>query len=150
LTTAKYLFRSAVIIAGIVAFVAGSGLTYSLIISSRSIASTGIVASVGIGVYTTQQCTADLTSIDWGSMSPGWSYTRTGYVRNNGNQPVTLSMATTDWNPASASVMGVSWDYNGAAVAPGQVIAVTWTLTVPSTISGIQNFSFNIVVTGSG
>lgn len=143
--------RSAAIIAGIVAvLVVSSGLTVGLLTSSRNVAATGVIASVNVGVYTTQQCTANLTSIDWGTVSPGSSYTRTGYIRNNGNQQTTLSMATSGWNPAAASAIGVSWNYSGAAITAGQVVAVIWTLSIPSTISGIQSFSFNIVITGSG
>jgi hypothetical protein len=146
-----HLGRSAGIIAAIIAVLAGSsGLTFGLLTGSVNIAASGVFTSVNIGVYTTQQCTANLTSIDWGTVSPGSSYTRTGYVRNNGSVGMTLSMTTTGWNPAGASAIGVSWNYDGRTLSPGQVLAVTWTLIIPSTISGVQSFSFNIVVTGSG
>jgi len=145
------LGRSTIVIAGIIAtLVASAGLTFGLLTSTVNITNTGVVATVNIGVYTTQQATTNLTQINWGSMSPGSSYTYTGYVRNNGNVGVTLSMTTTSWSPAGASVIGVSWNYNGTVVTPSQVRAVTWTLTIPSSISGVQNFSFDIVVTGSG
>jgi hypothetical protein len=152
------LGRSTAVIAGIiVALVASAGLTFGLLTSSVNIPNTGVVytptppsTTVNIGVYTTSDCTANLTTINWGTVNPGSSYTHTGYVRNNGNVEITLSMETTNWNPTGASAMTVSWNYDGRAIAPGQVLGVTWTLGIPSSISGIQNFSFDIVITGSG
>jgi cellobiose-specific phosphotransferase system component IIB len=147
----RRLGRSTAVIAGIIAtLVATAGLSFGLLTSSVNIANTGVVTTVDLGIYTTQQATTSLTQIDWGTVSPGSSYTRTGYVRNNGSVGMTLSMTTTGWNPAGASAIGVSWNYDGRTLSPGQVLAVTWTLTIPSTISGVQSFSFNIVVTGSG
>lgn len=145
------LGKSTVVIAGIIAIlVASAGLTFGLLTSPVNISNSGVVTNLRIGIYTTQQCTANLTQINWGTITPGSSYTYTGYVRNNGNAQVTLSMTTTSWNPTAASAITVSWNYGGAAITPSQVVAVTWTITVPSSISGVQNFSFNIVVTGSG
>ena len=145
------LGKSTVVIAGIIAILlASAGLTFGLLTSPVNVANTGVITSLKVGVYTTLQCTANLTQINWGTVTPGSSYTYTGYIRNNGNAQITLSMTTTNWNPTAASAITVTWNYGGAAITPGQVVAVTWTLTIPSSISGVQSFSFNIVITGSG
>jgi len=144
--------KSIVIIAGIIAtLVASAGLVFGLLTNTINVSNTGVVATVGIGVYTTQQCTANLTEIDWGTVYPGSNYGRTGYVRNDGNANITLTMTTTNWSPTgAATTIGVGWNYDGSVISPGQVLAVTWTLSVPSDVSGIQDFSFDIMVSGSG
>lgn len=145
------LGRSTLIIAGIVAtLLATSGITFGLLTTSTPVSNTGIIASVNVGIYTTAQCTANLTQISWGTCSPGSNYTRTGYIRNNGNQNMTMTMSTANWNPiAAATSLGISWNYDGRVVRPGQVLAVIWKMVVPSSITGIQNFSFDLVVSGS-
>jgi len=146
------LRRSTAVIVGIIAIlVASSGLTLGLLTNSVNVPTSAVLAGVDLGIYTTEQCTANLTQISWGTVYPGSNYTRTGYIRNNGNVNMTLAMSTSKWSPdAASSVIGISWNYDGKAVKPGQVLAVTWTISIPSDISGIQDFSFDIVVTGSG
>ncbi len=146
------LGKSAIVVASVViALFATSPVTLGLLTgTSNPISSTGIIASVGVGIYTTQQCTANLTQISWGTLSPGSNYTKTGYIRNNGSTNMTLALSTANWNPTGANVIGLTWNYGGIRLIPGQVLAVTWKLIVPSTITGVQNFSFNIVVSGSG
>ncbi|MCJ7609429.1 hypothetical protein MUP00_07155, partial [Candidatus Bathyarchaeota archaeon] len=110
-----------------------------------------VVATTNVGIYTTQQCTANLTSITWGTVYPGSNYTRTCYIRNNGNLNMTLSLSTANWSPATAgSIVRLVWNYDGRAIRPGQVLAVSWTLRIPPTISGVQDFSFDIIVSGGG
>jgi hypothetical protein len=146
------LGRPMIILAGILAtLVATSGLTFGLLNGSANVRSTGVIATTNVGIYTTQTCTANLTSITWGTVYPGSNYTRTGYICNNGNLNMTLSLSTANWSPAAAgSVVRLVWNYDGRAIRPGQVLAVSWTLRIPPTISGVQDFSFDIVVSGGG
>ncbi len=143
--------RSATIIAAIlVTLVASSGITYGLLTSVVTVPTTGIFTSTNVGVYTTQQCNANLTSLSWGSVHAGASYTRLGYVRNNGNSNMTLSTSATNWNPSAlSSLLQVTWNYGGGILRPGQILAVTWTLSIPSGVSGYQSFSFDLVVIGT-
>ncbi|MCJ7634916.1 hypothetical protein MUP77_21320 [Candidatus Bathyarchaeota archaeon] len=146
------LVKSAIVIVGIIAtLLATSGVTYGFLTNSLNVSNTGIITSANVGVYTTQQCTANLTQISWGLLSPGCNYTKAGYIRNNGGVDITLSMSTSSWSPAAAATsLGVSWNYGGQTIIPGQVLAVIWKLSVPSNIAGIQSFSFNIAISGSG
>jgi archaellum component FlaG (FlaF/FlaG flagellin family) len=76
---------------------------------------------------------------------------RTIYVKNTGNVPITLSMTTTAWNPAGAAgQITVMWDKESASLNPGQSTSATLTLSVSPSISGVTSFSVNVVVTGSG
>jgi hypothetical protein len=52
------------------------------LISSKTVASTGIITITNLGVYSDSACTQSLTSINWGTISPGNSVARTIYVKN--------------------------------------------------------------------
>ena len=112
---------------------------------------TGVFATAGIGVYTTSACTANLTSIAWGSIRAGQSYTRIGYVKNIGNLNMTLALSTSNWNPSAlSSIIVVSWNYvAGQKLEPDDVVAVTWTLSIPSGVTGYSGFSFDMLITGT-
>jgi len=125
--------------------------TLGLLSSSVRLNSSGVVTSVNLAVYWDSACTNQVTSIDWGMISPGESKSVQVYVKNMGNVPITLSFSTESWNPAGASsYITLTWDYaSGTKIQPNNVLKVTLTLTVSSNIQGITNFSFNIVITGT-
>jgi hypothetical protein len=125
--------------------------TAGLLSVSQTVSSTGSITTVNVGVYSDSGCTQTLTSIDWGTISPGNTVTRTIYVKNTGNTQITLSMTTNGWSPTSANgPITLTWNREGTTLTVGQSTAATFTLTVSSSISGITSFSVNIVVTGTG
>jgi hypothetical protein len=125
--------------------------TAGLLSVSQTVSSSGTVTAVNVGVYSDSACTLTLTSIDWGTISPGNSVTRTIYVKNTGNTQITLSMTTTSWNPSSADgPITLTWDKESSTLTVGESTAATLTLSVSSSISGITTFSVNIVITGTG
>lgn len=128
-----------------------SAVTLGLLSSQVMVSNTGILATANIRVYTTSACTANLTSIAWGSVRAGSSYTKTGYIRNNGSLNMTLGLSTSNWNPgALGSIIVVSWNYVAdQKLTPNQILAVTWTLTIPSSVTGYSGFSFDMLVTGT-
>jgi hypothetical protein len=72
------------------------------------------------------------------------------YIQNNGDNDVTLSLTTEDWTPAGASeYLQLSWDYDGSPISPGEVIQITMVLDVSFSITGIDTFDFNIIITGT-
>jgi len=106
------------------------------------------VEAVGVGVYWDSGCSNKVSSIEWGSLNPGSSKTVTVYIRNEGDAAISLTLGAINWDPPTASnYMSLDWNYAGQAIAPNQVIQVTLTLSVSSSIEGITTFSFDIVIT---
>ena len=119
--------------------------------TTKTLSSSGTIMTVGVGVYSNSQCTTAVTSIPWGTLEPGSSQTYVCYIRNEGTGPSTLSMYTTNWNPSEAiDYINLNWNYGGQILNQGQVIQVTFTLTVSASIEGITTFSFDITIVGSG
>src|SRR3989337_1309896 len=100
-----------VVAACLVGIIVGSAVTFAVLNVQRAIPSTGLVVAVNVGVYSDAACTLNLTSIDWGNVYPGGSVSRTIYVKNTGNVPITLSMTTTSWNrTGAAGHSSLGWD----------------------------------------
>ena len=124
---------------------------YCLLSSVTRISSVGIVKAVGVGVYWDIDCTSTVTKIDWGLLEPGGTANVTVYLKNEGNTPLTLSLNTEDWDPSNTSdYITLQWGYHGETVNPGKVREVAVVLSVNSTITGITNFRFDIIIMGSG
>ena len=105
---------------------------------------------IEIDVYSDSACTQRISSVEWGSIEAGRSKDRIVYVKNNGDHEVSLSLSTDNWSPSSASnYMQLSWNYDGSVLQKGDVEQIMLTLTVSSSISGISDFNFDIVITGS-
>jgi hypothetical protein len=137
----------AIVVVGLVLTVSTAGL----LSVSQSLSSSGNISTVNVGVYSDSACTQTLTSIDWGTISPGTTVTRTIYVKNTGNTQITLSMTTNGWSPTSANgPITLTWDRQGATLSTGASVAATLTLSVSSSISSITTFSVTIVITGAG
>jgi hypothetical protein len=137
----------AIVMVGLILTVTTTGL----LSISQSIQSSGTVTAINLGVYSDSGCTQPLTSIDWGSISPGNSITATVYVKNTGNSQITLSMTKNGWNPTSANgPITVTWNKESTTLGVGLYTAAVLTLSVSSGISGITSFSVNIVITGTG
>ena len=144
------------VVIGSTAAIALVGLLVSMLasgalVSTKTITSTGVLATTNLGLYSDSACTQSLASIDWGTISLGGSVSRTVYVKNLGNTQVTLSMAKTNWNPATANgPITLTWNRESTVLAASQVLTATLTLTVSSTASGITTFSVDVVVSGIG
>jgi hypothetical protein len=127
------------------------GTALSLLNNSRTVTNSGSVKGVGVGIYWDSACTNRTSSINWGLLEPGSNKNVTVYVRNEGNAAATLSKAAQNWNPSTASsYMSLNWNYAGQTLSVNQVIQVKLTLVVSSTVSGITNFSFDIIITATG
>jgi len=135
----------------LVTFVLLDGTVMGKLLGSVTLPNVGTVKAVGVGVYWDSSCSNPVTSINWGTVNPGSIKDVTVYIKNEGNAPETFSYETKNWNPATASsYMSLNWDYGGLVIAVGGVVKVTLSLSVSNTIEGITNFSFDIIIIGSG
>ena len=105
---------------------------------------------IEIDVYGDAACTQVISSVGWGEIEAGSSKNRVVYVKNNGDDGVSLSLLTENWSPSGASnYLQLSWDYDGSTIVSGEVRQITLTLSVSPSASGIDGFSFDIVIIGS-
>jgi hypothetical protein len=119
--------------------------------SSKAFAYANSMRGVGVGIYWNQACTNRTLSFDWGLISPGSNSTVMVYIRNEGDSAVSLWMATSNWTPHVASgYMTLSWTYSGRILSADEVIPMELILNVSPTVSGITDFSFDIVITATG
>lgn len=135
-----------------VGFALAGGLTLvSAYGSSGSAGNPSGVRTVNIAVYWNSRCTNATSTIGWGMIEPNSTLTRTIYLKNTGNSQVTLNMTCNGWNPSgSGSFVKLTWNKEGASLAPNRVVPAVLTLKVSEGVSGMKDFSFNIVVTGVG
>ena len=136
----------------LVASAALSGFFVSGLLTTRKIlSSTGSVKTINVEVYWDLDCTQVASSLDWGSPKPGDVIYRTIYIKNTGSVPMTLHLNCSGWNPSGVEkYLMVSWDRQGAILNIDEVVQAILKLSVSSTVSGITDFSFNIVIEGTG
>lgn len=119
---------------------------------SISVPNVSAVSVVGspVGVYWDQAATNSCVSILWGTLMPGQNETVVLYVRNEANESLYYLLTTSHWNSVNASrYIDLRWDYNGSSMSPGSVLQVSLTLSVWSWISGVTDFSFDVVIVAS-
>jgi hypothetical protein len=134
-------------IAGLFSTLFASGV----LVTSKTIATSGVLATANLGIYSDSACTQSLNPFNWGTISPGGSATKTLYVKNLGTVQVTLSLSATNWNPTTANgPIALSWNREGAVLAASQVTTATLTLSTSSTASGITTFNVDVVISGTG
>lgn len=103
-----------------------------------------------LGIYSDSACTQTLTSIAWGTVTPGESWWKTVYVRNEGSTQITLSMTTINWVPTNANgPLSLTWNREGTVLAPSQVSAAELKFSVAADITGITNFRVDVVFAGN-
>ena len=117
----------------------------------KGISNNGSVrGAFGIEIYWSQQATDKVSSIDWGTFEPGSNKSVTIYIRNEGKKSLSLSFYTSGWNPSEASdCLNLNWDYGGQSISAGEIVQVTFTLSISSSGKGIETFSFDTTITGS-
>ena len=131
-------------------FALSLSLAQAALFYSRRIHAEGTIRTVGLQVYADPECTVVLDSINWGRLEPGQSKNTTFYIKLTGNTPSTLGVSTDNFAPAEAEqYLTLMWDYDGRVLVPGDILKVVSTLQVSSSISGIESFSFDIIITAT-
>jgi hypothetical protein len=135
----------AIAMTGIVASV----LATSLLVANQRFPNSGLVKAVGVGVYWDSAFTSNVTSIDWGYLTPGSTANRTVYIKNNGDIREMLNMTTSNWSSGAYGKITLTWDREGQVLDPGSSVQAVLTLSVSSNISSVTSFSFNIIIAGT-
>ena len=150
MTDLRLKSKSGLIVAVLLALL--SGLTVSgLLTTSKTLISSGSVKAINVEVYWDDLCTQVVNSVDWGTPEPGEVVNKTVYIKNSGSAPLNINMTTSNWIPVeAASYITLTWDREGASIDPDQVLQALLMLTVSDTITGVTDFSFNIVIEGTG
>jgi uncharacterized repeat protein (TIGR01451 family) len=153
-TTYDIIMVSKALLAGVALMIIAIGATVAtaaLLSDQQTIHNNGsVTSSVDISVYSDSSCTNLCTSIDWGTLDPGDTASRTIYVKNTGNTTETINLLVSDWNPTkAANLMTVSWNKEGSQLLPNATVAATLTLSTQQDMGDIVNFDFNIIVKGS-
>ena len=134
--------------------VAVAGLTFAAITINQNVGSSGTVtAGPNVGIFSDAACTQPVTTINWGSVEAGDTATKTIYIEDTGAAAMSPSISVGSWSPSSASTyMTVTWSTLPGTIQPGvsNAKAVTLTLTVSSSITGISTFSNQITISGTG
>ena len=126
-------------------------LVAALLSASQTMTNTGTVTGKGVEVFWDSAGTNKTTLISWGTMSPGDTKSCLVYVKNVGNDPVTLSMTTSAWVPSNASSsISLVWNCTGHVLPlHNAFVACNLVLNVSSSTTGITDFSFNITIAGT-
>ena len=143
--------RPTLLLLSIALSLVGAAAVTGLLTTSRTIGSSGTVKAINVEVYWDIGCTDVVDQIGWGTFEPGDSPSKTIYIKNAGNAALTLNMTYSGWNPTDAGDhIALSWDVEGATIDQDGVVAAVLTLSVSDSISDITDFSFNIVIEGTG
>lgn len=128
---------------------ASIAVVYALASASVRLDNIVSIKTLGVGVYWDSSCSQVASSINWGLADSGAVKNVTVYISNEGNAPTTFSLQTDNWNPANASnYISLNWNYSGQTVSPNQVLAVTLSLTISSSIHDITSSSFMTTISG--
>ena len=123
---------------------------FAALSASRDVTLSGTLTAVNVEVYHDSACTQPCTTVDVGTVNPGNSAIQDIYIKNTGTVPVTLSMATSNWNPANAgSYLDLSWNRPSYVLGVGSSVQATLTLTAASDTGSLTTFSVTVTITGT-
>ena len=116
---------------------------------NRIIGNNGVVKTHNLNVYWDINYTTEVTNFDWGFIDSGESYNFTVYVRNEGNQPLNLSLTTYGWNSVEAETyINQTWNREGYILNKEETIDILVVLTIDVNIENVTSFSFTTLVGG--
>jgi len=123
---------------------------FALLSATQKIPNTGNISAIGVGVYWDSDCNDKVSFISWGSLGPGETKDIGFYILNEGNVAIVLSMTSDNWNSTEAfNFITLEWDREGYMLISGSSIHAVLTLSISSTISEVEGFSFDTIVTGT-
>ncbi len=125
--------------------------TYAALGTNQNPSAEGVVeVSADLGVYLDCDCTTDLSTINWGILSPGQSTTNTIFIKNTGNSALSLRMETSNWDPVEANgPITITWNRENASIEPEETTIAIITLTVASSEVDFSTFGVQISIAGT-
>ena len=117
---------------------------------NQKIPSAGTILTINMKAYSDSACTQQCTQIDFGTLNPGGTSTKTLYLKNTGTTPIVLSLDVDNWNPVDAGVwLSLSWDRENQVLMSDESILATVSLSVDENIEVIEYFDFDIILLGT-
>lgn len=106
--------------------------------------------NVTIEVYWDVTATNPVSQIAWGVLDAGENATVQFWVKNEGTKDLYCWLVSDDWIPPEAGpYFDLTWDFGDTPVGKGRARKVTIELHVHTDITGIEDFSFNVIIWGS-
>jgi hypothetical protein len=125
-------------------------ITTAAVLSNQTVPLNGTINTVNLGVYSDSACTQAATALNVGALNPGNTTNQTVYIKNTGNVPETLTMASANWNPSNASSsLTLTWNRQSTVLPEGQSIQATLTLTAAANTGSLTTFSCDVTITGT-
>jgi hypothetical protein len=144
-------FSVGIIIALVVTGLLITATTLGLLSVSQEVSFDGTITTLNVGLFLDQDSTQNCTSLSWGGVYAGESVSKTIYVKNTGDLPLTLSMSITDWNPKSANgPLSMTWNRENYVLDPEEVIDVALILTISENVEQLSTFGYNMLIIGTG
>lgn len=125
--------------------------TLAVLTTQKTIGGSGSIKGLDIGVYWDLECTNATIFISFGQLEPGSSKSYALYLKNEGNSLLTLNMTTESWSPAFASdYLTLNWNLEGVEIGAQEVAEFSLNLSVSPEVSGVEQFTMDIVISGHG
>lgn len=106
--------------------------------------------SINIDIYWDDRCKRVVKHIDWGTLEPGSSSTKTIYIKNKSTIPLILRVHSLNFQPLEAEeCLTLVWDKEGFILEAGGIIEATFTLSTSNSASNVTKFSFDIIIEGT-
>jgi len=123
------------------------GVTLAQQTFQQGVSSYGTVKVIGASIFWDNACTNKVTSVTWGTITPGTSVRKYVYLRNDGTVTGILSMRYGNWTPATAaSYLAFAWNCSNYALSRSALVCAELTLVVQPNITGVMDFSFTILI----
>jgi len=110
----------------------------------------GSVKTTNVSIYSDYECTKNCTALCDLVVYPGCNFTKTVFVKNNGNTPELLTMTVDQWNPCYASsYLNITWNQENTVLEPGEIIQAALTLEAASNANSLKSFGYVLTLTGT-
>ena len=151
MTALKLKSERGIFVLAVTLALAGGVFVSGVMNTSKTLPSSGSIKTINVEVYWDFECIQNATAIDWGILEPGDIMNKTVYVKNSGSSNLVLTMSSTDWIPVEdENLFSFTWNMEGATVEADEVVQAVLMLEVSESITEGTDFSFKIVIEGTG